>query len=329
MSRGPSTLAVLSLIALLVALPSFGSTQFKYADPPRTSVTPGAGGGTVALYGAGLTGISGFVATFGGKSTTRVSSKWTRTPSDSSGQIMIVAGADAPAGLYEIFAITRLGNVKVPVDLTVVAPPPTDTAAPTAIITAPQTVPFGNALTLSGANSSDVGGTVKRWTWTKLEGNGGNIPVNQQIQVNTSTLVWPVSASTPLAIGKHRFRLVVTDDSGNQSQPAEVQLFVLDTQKPTAVLQAPNQSTPSAPIVLNGSSSVDTGGGVISQWRWTKLDGSGGGMQINVPVVTDTSSYTVAANPAFAVGTHRFQLEVVDNSGNISLPAIVQVTIAK
>ena len=229
---------------------------------------------------------------------------------------------------FQLEVVDNSGNISLPivVQVAVIAP---DTAAPTAIITAPQTVPFGNALTLSGANSSDVGGTVKRWTWTKLEGNGGNIPVNQQIQVNTSTLVWPVSASTPLAIGKHRFRLVVTDDSGNQSQPAEVQLFVLDTQKPTAVLQAPNQSTPSASIVLNGSSSVDTGGGVISQWRWTKLDGSGGGMQINVPVVTDTSSYTVAANPAFAVGTHRFQLEVVDNSGNISLPAIVQVTIAK
>jgi hypothetical protein len=42
-----------------------------------------------------------------------------------------------------------------------------DTQAPTAVISAPRSVPFGTDFTLSGAESSDVGGgTVTRYIWT-------------------------------------------------------------------------------------------------------------------------------------------------------------------
>jgi len=44
-----------------------------------------------------------------------------------------------------------------------------DSQAPTAIISAPRTVPFGTDFTLSGAESSDVGGgTIARYVWTLL-----------------------------------------------------------------------------------------------------------------------------------------------------------------
>jgi chitodextrinase len=45
-----------------------------------------------------------------------------------------------------------------------------DVQAPTAIISAPRTVPFGSDFTLSGMESSDVGGgTISRYIWTLIQ----------------------------------------------------------------------------------------------------------------------------------------------------------------
>ena len=44
-----------------------------------------------------------------------------------------------------------------------------DSEAPTAIISAPRTVPFATDFTLSGAESTDVGGgTIARYVWTLI-----------------------------------------------------------------------------------------------------------------------------------------------------------------
>jgi hypothetical protein len=44
-----------------------------------------------------------------------------------------------------------------------------DAEAPTAIISAPRSVPFASDFTLSGAESSDVGGgTIARYVWTLI-----------------------------------------------------------------------------------------------------------------------------------------------------------------
>jgi len=40
--------------------------------------------------------------------------------------------------------------------------------------------------------------------------------------------------------GRHRFRLIVIDDSGNKSAPDEVLVLVADQENPTAVLSAPS-----------------------------------------------------------------------------------------
>lgn len=45
-----------------------------------------------------------------------------------------------------------------------------DAEAPTAIISAPRSVPFGTDFTLSGIESSDVGGgTIARYVWTLIQ----------------------------------------------------------------------------------------------------------------------------------------------------------------
>jgi hypothetical protein len=45
-----------------------------------------------------------------------------------------------------------------------------DTQSPTAIISAPRTVPFATDFTLSGVESTDVGGgTIARYIWTLIQ----------------------------------------------------------------------------------------------------------------------------------------------------------------
>jgi hypothetical protein len=81
-----------------------------------------------------------------------------------------------------------------------------------------------------------------------------------------------VSRTNPLRIGRHRFRLVVVDDSGNQSLPDEVDVIVADQENPTAVLQAPRQVGFGQSFELSGAQSSDVGGGQIVRFIWTLIE---------------------------------------------------------
>lgn len=89
------------------------------------------------------------------------------------------------------------------------------------------------------------------------------------------------SVQTPLAVGKHVFRLVVTDDSGNASAPANVTVIVIDQARPTAVVDlidergarnpAPEVTIPfGAAFRLTGDRSSDVGG-AVKVWNWSLL----------------------------------------------------------
>ena len=70
------------------------------------------------------------------------------------------------AHTFQLVVVDDSGNRSAPDTARVVV---TDTQAPTAIITAPRTVPFGTAITLSGAQSVDVGGgRITTYIWTRL-----------------------------------------------------------------------------------------------------------------------------------------------------------------
>jgi hypothetical protein len=89
-----------------------------------------------------------------------------------------------------------------------------------------------------------------------------------------------VDRAHPLGVGKHTFQLVVTDDSGNNSEPAFVSLIVLDTDRPTAVVDVLNAVGSVVPpparlgfgekFTLSGRRSSDIGGSVKT-WTWTLL----------------------------------------------------------
>ena len=90
-----------------------------------------------------------------------------------------------------------------------------------------------------------------------------------------------VSNKNPLPIGASTFELMVVDDSGNESVPAQITVVVRDTTRPTAVLRVLNEEGRPLPgnalefgagFILNAKGSLDMPPGKISKYVWTLLD---------------------------------------------------------
>ena len=92
------------------------------------------------------------------------------------------------------------------------------------------------------------------------------------VETDTPEVEVTVAPNAPLSPGRHRFQLVVMDDSGNQSEPSTAEVIVLDTQKPTAVLDAPRQVDLGRSFQLSGRRSSDVAPGKIVRYIWTRLD---------------------------------------------------------
>jgi hypothetical protein len=103
-----------------------------------------------------------------------------------------------------------------------------------------------------------------------------NVPVVQADPVVTVD----VSPDSPMPIGAHKFRLVVVDDAGNESEPSEIAVIIRDTEKPTAVLDVVNADnkvvepvvSAGKPFILSGARSSDIAPGKIKEYRFTLLD---------------------------------------------------------
>lgn len=80
-----------------------------------------------------------------------------------------------------------------------------------------------------------------------------------------------IDPDAPLSPGAHKFQLVVVDDLGNQSEPATVEIIVIDDSKPTAVIDAPATAPLGSSFKLSGSHSSDLPPGKIIHYRWVML----------------------------------------------------------
>ena len=96
--------------------------------------------------------------------------------------------------------------------------------------------------------------------------------VNQQITsaAPDSLLTISVDSANPLRPGSYQFQLVVTDDSGNNSNPATVSLVIADDQAPTAVIDAPERVGFAKEFSLSGKRSIDIGG-KLTKFEWTLI----------------------------------------------------------
>jgi hypothetical protein len=93
----------------------------------------------------------------------------------------------------------------------------------------------------------------------------------QEVKTETNTVEVTVDRTAPMPIGRQIFRLVVVDDAGNVSRADEVVVIVADQDAPTAVLRAPRVTPFGRSFELDGSASLDVGGGRIATYLWTYM----------------------------------------------------------
>jgi hypothetical protein len=104
--------------------------------------------------------------------------------------------------------------------------------------------------------------------------------LNQPIVQKEPVVRVDVSSTAPLPVGANRFRLIVVDDSGNESDPTFLDVVVRDTVKPTAVLDVVNASgaridpvvPQGQPFILSGVRSSDVAPGKVVEYRFTLVN---------------------------------------------------------
>lgn len=138
-------------------------------------------------------------------------------------QIPIQFSEDAPlppgSYVFALFVQTDQGVDSAPVTATVRVLPG---ERPVAVLTAPATVEAGVGFQLDATlSSASMGAELVTFRWTQVE---------TSVTTETAVPTLDVSGSAP---GSLTFELVVVDSFGQESEPAQAEVFVLDTTRPT------------------------------------------------------------------------------------------------
>lgn len=103
---------------------------------------------------------------------------------------------------------------------------------------------------------------------------------NQPVVQSDPTVRVDVTRAEPLAVGPHRFRLVVVDDAGNPSDPTFLDVVVLAPTDPTAVLDIVDSAGARVdakvpfgkPFILSGLRSSDVPPGKVVEYQFTLVE---------------------------------------------------------
>lgn len=95
--------------------------------------------------------------------------------------------------------------------------------------------------------------------------------LNKPVETTEPKVEVTADPNNPFPVGRLRFRLVVTDDAGNESAPDEVDVIIRDSERPTAVLDAPTSVNFRESFNLVGDRSTDVGGRIVS-FRWELIE---------------------------------------------------------
>jgi len=103
---------------------------------------------------------------------------------------------------------------------------------------------------------------------------------NQPVVQSDPVVKVEVSRTDQLPVGPNRFRLVVVDNEGNESEPTFLEVIVQAPQVPTAVLDMVDDNQrridPVVPagrgFTLSGARSTDVPPGKVVEWRFTLVD---------------------------------------------------------
>lgn len=96
--------------------------------------------------------------------------------------------------------------------------------------------------------------------------------LNEPIKTDVPTVEVTIDETSALPVGVHTFALVVSDDSGNVSEPAHVSIIVRDTTAPTAVIDGPREVGFGKTFELSGVRSSDPAPGRIASFTWTLVE---------------------------------------------------------
>lgn len=171
----------------------------------------------------------------------------------------------------------------------------------------------GDLVTLDASLSYDPDGDPLTFTWTA---------VSAPIGVSLPSLggVGALATFTPLAAGIYEFSVTVSDGrGGSTTQPVTVSATVLNL-APVAYASGPSVAAPSTTIYLDGSSSYDPNGDLLS-YRWS-FDGLPSGSFAFFS--SETSLFpTFYADVA---GTYLVRLTVTD-PGGLSSTDIISISV--
>ena len=95
--------------------------------------------------------------------------------------------------------------------------------------------------------------------------------VGTPVETEEAKVSVDVTPRQPLSVGTHEFQLEAVDDAGNESLPVTVKVTVRDTQRPTAVITAPQSVGYGQKFILDGSKSKDLPPGKIVKYIWIML----------------------------------------------------------
>jgi hypothetical protein len=157
-----------------------------------------------------------------------------------------------------------------------------------------------NSVNLDGSKSYDPDGTISTYSWTRI--SGPNTPVSTG--GNSSLL-----SLSGLIAGTYTYRLMVTDNSGASSTSQVKVIVTAAVNKPPIADAGQNQqiTAPASSVTLNGSSSNDPDGTIVS-YSWATISGPGS-------VTINNSNTSTPSVVGLKPGGYIFELTVTDNSG--------------
>lgn len=162
---------------------------------------------------------------------------------------------------------------------------------------------------LNAALSSDPDGIIVFTRWRKLSGPSAYV-IADSLASSTSV--------TNLALGIYSFELLVRDDKGAESRDTIAVIISTIPLNSVPIAKAgPDASIvlPSNTITLNGTSSFDSDGFIVSS-LWKQISGENSALiQFSNQLQTNVSFS--------ATGVYEFELTVTDNSGGVAKDSIL------
>ena len=174
---------------------------------------------------------------------------------------------------------------------------------------ADQQVFEGNSISLDGSSSSDSDGSIISYNWVQISGETVDLT---DADSSIATFIAPLVASSITL----EFQLTVTDNNSSSSSDTVV-ITVFDSAAPIADAGADQEVFESDTVSLDGSSSIDADGSIVS-YSWEQTSG------VDVEISNANSSTASFTAPMVDVTTElQFQLTVIDDDDTTSSDTVI------